>query len=106
MTYSTNGDQTPKKTEIKSVVIKNTTSPEEKRNGSQNWIVICNVQEILKFDLSKNLRISYNDAISSDGKRIKNRNATHKAIYRSFEEEPERFIQRNSGFTVVCDELK
>jgi len=60
----------------------------------------------LKFDLSKNLRISYGDAIGADGKRIKNRNAIHKAIYSSFEDSPERFIQRNSGFTVVCDELK
>tara|TARA_B100001173_G_C15977763_1_gene543005 strand:+ start:288 stop:1490 length:1203 start_codon:yes stop_codon:yes gene_type:complete len=106
MSIDTNVDQTTKKTEIKSVVIKNTTSPEEKRKGSQNWIIICNVKEILKFDLSKNLRISYGDAIGADGKRIKNRNAIHKAIYSSFEDSPERFIQRNSGFTVVCDELK
>ena len=106
MSNDINVDQTTKKTEIKSVVIKNTTSPEEKRKGSQNWIIICNVKEILKFDLSKNLRISYGDAIGADGKRIKNRNAIHKAIYSSFEDSPERFIQRNSGFTVVCDELK
>ena len=106
MSIDTDVDQTTKKTEIKSVVIKNTTSPEEKRKGSQNWIIICNVKEILKFDLSKNLRISYGDAIGADGKRIKNRNAIHKAIYSSFEDSPERFIQRNSGFTVVCDELK
>ena len=54
-----NVDQTTKKTEIKSVVIKNTTSQKKKRKGSQNWIIICNVKEILKFDLSKNQRISY-----------------------------------------------
>ena len=62
MSIDTNVDQTTKKTEIKSVVIKNTTSPEEKRKGSQNWIIICNVKEILKFDLSKNLRILKNGA--------------------------------------------
>ena len=105
MSRNLNVDQTTK-TEIKSVVIKNTTSPEEKRKGSQNWVIICNVKEILKFNLSKNLRIAYGDAIGEDGKRIKNRNAIHKSIYRSFEDSPERFIQRNSGFTVVCEELK
>lgn len=94
-----NGDQTPKKTEIKSVVIKNTTSPEEKKFGSMNWIIICNVKEILKFDLDKNLRISYEDAVN------KSRNSTHKAIYNSFDKRPGRFIQRHSGFTVVCDNL-
>ena len=89
-----------KTVKIKSVVIKNTTSPEEKKHGSMNWTIICNVREILKFDLSKNLRISYGDAST------KNRNAVHKAIYNSFDDEPKRFIQRNSGFTIVCDELK
>ena len=39
-------------------------------------------KEILKFNLSKNLRIAYGDAIGEDGKRIKNRNAIHKSIYR------------------------
>ena len=106
MSVNNTVDQTTKKTEIKSVVIKNTTSPEEKRHGSMNWIIVCNVKEILKFDLSKNLRISYGDAVSEEGKRIKSRNAIHKSIYRSFEENPQRFIQRSSGFTVVCDELK
>ena len=89
MTYSNYGDQTPKKTEIKSVVVKNTTSPEEKNNGSMNYILVCKVSEILKFDLEKNLRISYSDAAN------KNRNATHNAIYDSFDYDPDRFIQRH-----------
>ncbi len=100
MTNSNYGDQTPKKTEIKCCVVKNTTSPEEKNNGSMNFVLVCKVSEILKFDLEKNLRISYSDATN------KNRNATHKAIYDSFDYDPDRFIQRHSGFTAVCDNLK
>ena len=53
-----------------------------------------------KFDVDENLRIYFGEDDS-----VKNRTPIHKEIFRSFEEDPQRFVQKNSGFTVVCNSL-
>ena len=81
-------------------VVRNTTSPSEKANGSMNYVLVLPVKEIFKFDVDENLRIYFGEDDS-----IKNRTPIHKEIFRSFEEDPQRFVQKNSGFTVVCNSL-
>ena len=102
MSNNTMADQTAQKTEkIQSILVKNTTSPEEKSYGSMHYTVVCSVQEILKLNIFENLRIAY----SSDEtkKRITPR---HKDIAASFEDAPTRFIQRHSGFVLTCNDIK
>ena len=102
MSNKTMADQTANKTEkLTSILVKNTTSPEEKNNGAMHYTIVCSINEILKLNVFENLRVAY----SSDEtkKRITPR---HKEIYSSFEDAPDRFIQRHSGFTVICNEIK
>ena len=81
-------------------IIRNTTSFEESQNNSRNFTLVCPLKEILGINIEENLRIAYGDKDSS--KKI---TPIHKDIRESFDEAPDRFIQRHSGFTVVCDEL-
>ena len=102
MSNNINADQTANKTEkLTAVVVKNTTSPEEKRNGSMHYTIVCSLKEILTLNVFENLRIAYTADES-----IKRITPKHKEIYQSFEDAPNRFIQRHSGFTVICDEIK
>jgi len=102
MSNNTVADQTAKKTEkLTSILVKNTTSPEEKKNGSMHYTIVCSIGEILKLNVIENLRIAYSSEETK--KRITPR---HKEISASFEEAPSRFIQRHSGFTVICNEIK
>lgn len=82
---------------INATRINNTTSPEEKRHDSMHYTVTCAFKEILQFGLDDNLRDDYGSIDS-----IKNPTAVHREIKASFEENPSRFIQRNSGFTIGC----
>ena len=102
MSNNINADQTANKTEkLTAVVVKNTTSPEEKKNGSMHYTIVCSLKEILNLNVFENLRIAYTSDES-----IKRITPKHKEIYQSFEDAPDRFIQRHSGFTVICDEIK
>lgn len=102
MSNNTVADQTAKKTEkLTSILVKNTTSPEEKNNLSMHYTIVCSIAEILKLNVFENLRIAY----SSDETK-KRPTPRHKEISASFEEAPDRFIQRHSGFTVICNEIK
>ena len=102
MSNNINADQTANKTEkLTAVVVKNTTSPEEKKNGSMHYTIVCSLKEILNLNVFENLRIAYTSDES-----IKRITPKHKEIYQSFEDAPNRFIQRHSGFTVICDEIK
>ena len=48
MSNNINADQTANKTEkLTAVVVKNTTSPEEKKNGSMHYTIVCSLKEIL-----------------------------------------------------------
>ena len=102
MSNNTIADQTVQKTEkLTSILVKNTTSPEEKKNGSMHYTIVCSIDEILKLNVFENLRIAY----SSDETK-KRPTPRHKEISASFEQAPDRFIQRHSGFTVICNEIK
>ena len=102
MSNNINADQTANKTEkLTAVVVKNTTSPEEKKNGSMHYTIVCSLKEILNLNVFENLRIAYTSDES-----IKRITPKHKEIYQSFEDAPDRFIQRHSGFTVICNEIK
>lgn len=102
MSNNINADQTANKTEkLTAVVVKNTTSPEEKKNGSMHYTVVCSLKEILNLNVFENLRIAYTSEES-----IKRITPKHKEIYQSFEDAPDRFIQRHSGFTVICNDIK
>jgi len=85
---------------LTSSVIRNTTSFEESQNNSQNFTLVCPLKEILGINTKENLRISYGD--KDTAKKI---TPIHREIRESFEEAPDRFIQRHSRFTIVCDEL-
>ena len=78
-----------------------TTSPEEKSNNAMHYTVTCPMKEVLGFNHDNNLR----DFYGSDDS-CKNKTSVHKEIKASFEENPTRFIQRNSGFTVVCSGIE
>jgi hypothetical protein len=102
MSNNTIADQTAHKTEkLTSILVKNTTSPEEKNNGSMHYTIVCSIDEILKLNVFENLRIAYSSEDTK--KRVTPR---HKEISASFEDAPDRFIQRHSGFTVICNEIK
>ena len=103
MSSNINADQTANnQTEkLTAVVVKNTTSPEEKKNGSMHYTIVCSLKEILNLNVFENLRIAYTSEES-----IKRITPKHKEIYQSFEDAPDRFIQRHSGFTVICNEIK
>ena len=103
MSNNINADQTANnQTEkLTAVVVKNTTSPEEKKNGSMHYTIVCALKEILNLNVFENLRIAYTSDES-----IKRITPKHKEIYQSFEDAPDRFIQRHSGFTVICNDIK
>lgn len=101
MSINYNADQTAKKTEkLTAVVVKNTTSPEEKKLNSMHYTIVCSIKEILNLNVFENLRVAYTSDES-----IKRITPKHKEIYESFREAPNRFIQRHSGFTVICNDI-
>lgn len=101
MSKINSADQTAKKTEkLTAVVVKNTTSPEEKRNNSMHYTIVCSLKEILNLNVFENLRVAYTSDES-----IKRITPKHKEIYESFKDAPNRFIQRHSGFTVICNDI-
>ena len=94
--------QSASKTEtFKALLIKQITSPEEKKNNAQSYIAIIPIRDVLGINTEENPRFAYTDDASA-----KKKTAVHNIIEESLGESPDRFIQRHRGFEVVCDEIK
>lgn len=76
--------------------IKNLTSPEEKANGVQTWFANVNAREVTKIGTQDNLR-----TYIAEHSELR-RNSVHKEIAATILEQPDRFINRNSGVTITC----
>ena len=85
---------------LKYQLIRNVTSEEEKRYGVQTHIANFTAREILKLGTEANLR----DYIGASSK--VRRSGTHFAIEETIKNDPDRFINRNSGFTIACKAIK
>ena len=87
------------KEQIKYQLIRNVTSPEEQQNGVQTYILNVPANEIADIGTTENLRkyIAEHSA--------RKRNSVHKAIESTILNEPDRFINRNSGITITCSKL-
>jgi AIPR protein len=94
----TNGHRAEGACVIKYDTIRNLTSPAEKDNGVQTWFANMSAREVLGLGTENNLR-SY-IAEHSNSKR----NTVHKQIENCIVENPDRFINRNSGITITCTE--
>jgi hypothetical protein len=81
-------------------MIKSLTSPEEKANGVQTWFANVSAREIVKLGTQDNLRTYI--AEHKDSKR----NSVHKEIEATILEQPDRFINRNSGVTITCTDCR
>lgn len=88
------------KEQINYQLIRNVTSPEEKENGVQTYFLNVPANEIADIGTKENLR-SYIAEHSA-----RKRNAVHKAIEATILNEPDRFINRNSGITITCSKLE
>jgi hypothetical protein len=86
---------------LKAKSVVETTSPEERKNNSKSYVALINIRDILSFNIDENLRDAYNSTNSR-----KKPTAVHKNIRETFLENPERFIQYHSGFTIVCDDIQ
>lgn len=97
--------QSASKTEtFKSVVCKETTSPNEKSNGAKHYTVVTNAYEILHLNTYKNLRSGYEKKKSDDVN--KTWNSVHKDIESTVLENPTRLIQRSLGSCIICNSIK
>jgi hypothetical protein len=76
--------------------IKNLTSPEEKVNSVQTWFGNVSAREVTKLSTQDNLR-----TYIAEHKESK-RNSVHKEIEATVLEQPDRFVNRNSGVTITC----
>lgn len=92
--------RTPQKVRISFQAIRNLTAPEEKISGVQTYFANIPVRELDKIPTGHNLR----DYIAEHNAR--KRNQVHRAIRRTIEIEPDRFINRNSGVTICCSGLE
>lgn len=81
-------------------IIRNLTSPEEQANGARCFMAVCPLKEVLKFDTLRNLR----DYIPAHDPR--KRNSVHKQIENTLKQEPDHFIQYNSGLTISCSSIE
>ena len=79
--------------------IRNMTSPDEKSNGVQTFFANIPARELLKFDTTGNLR-NYIPELKQ-----KKRNQVHMAIAATIRNAPDRFINLNSGATLVASAI-
>jgi len=96
MSPATKRERTPETVQISYQSIRNLTAPEEKASGVQTYFANIPVHEVVKLATGHNLR----DYIAAHNSR--KRNQVHRAIRRTMDEEPVRFINRNSGITICC----
>ena len=99
MASRTTGARRPESVQLSYQLIRNVTSPEEKGADVQTYIANVPAFEIDKLNTSDNLR----DYIAEHSAR--KRNSVHRAIETTIQNEPDRFINRNSGVTVACAEV-
>lgn len=92
--------RTPENVRISFQAIRNLTAPEEKQAGVQTYFANIPIREILKVPTGHNLR----DYIAAHNPR--KRNQVHRAIRKTMDGEPIRFINRNSGATICCSALE
>jgi len=81
-------------------LLRNTTSPDEAQTGVKSFVVNLSAFEILKLDTKENLRsylAEYNP---------RKRNRVHDAIRTTIQQEPQRFITRNSGFVISASDIE
>jgi hypothetical protein len=88
------GPYAPESVQLSYQLLRNTTSPDEAATGVKSFVVNLPAFEILKLGTKENLR-SYIAEYSP-----RKRNNVHRAIRTTIENEPQRFITRNSGFVV------
>jgi len=100
MAHSAKNKHDSETVQINYQLIRNVTSPEEKKNDVLTYILNVPAEEIVEFETTDNLR----DYIAEHSSR--KRNAVHKAIESTILTEPDRFINRNSGITITCSDLK
>lgn len=80
-------------------LIRNTTSPDEKKSGVQSYVANIPADEVRKLNTKDNLR-SY---IAEYNPRKRNR--VHDAIANTIQTAPERFITRNGGLAITASEI-
>jgi len=100
MAYSATSQHDSSKVQINYQLIRNVTSPEEKDNNVQTYVMNAPAEEIADIGTSSNLR----NYIAKHSAR--KRNAVHKAIETTILTEPDRFINRNSGITITCSSIE
>ncbi|MEM8770510.1 MAG: AIPR family protein [Pseudomonadota bacterium] len=94
------GRRTPKTVRISYQTIRNLTAPEEKDAGVQTYFANLPITEVSKLETGLNLR----EYIAEHNPR--KRNQVHRAIRKTLVEEPDRFVNRNSGLTICCSNLE
>lgn len=99
MAKAGNGSHTPTSVQLSYQLIRTTTSPDEVTTGVKSFVVNLPVFEILKLDTKENLR-SYIAEYS-----LRKRNRVHEAIETTIQQEPQRFITRNSGFVIAASDI-
>lgn len=80
-------------------LLRTTTSPDETATGVRSYVANLSAFEILKLGTKENLRgyiAEYN---------ARKRNGVHEAILTTIENEPQRFITRNSGFVIAASDI-
>ena len=100
MNTTHNGSHAPISVQISYQLLRNITSPDEKRSGVRSFVANLPAEEVLKRNTKDNLR-SY---IAEYNPRKRNR--VHDAIRNTILTEPERFITRNGGFVVTASDIE
>lgn len=99
MVSTKRGRHAPNEVQLSYQLMRNITSPDEKSEGVQSFVVNLPAGEILKLGTKDNLRgylAEYNP---------RKRNRVHDAIRRTITTDPQRFIVRNSGFVITSSEI-
>lgn len=88
------------RTKLSYQLLRNTTSPNEEETGVRSYVANLSAFEILKLDTKENLRsyiAEYN---------VRKRNRVHQSIQFTIQNEPTRFITRNSGFVIAASDIE
>jgi AIPR protein len=99
MASARTGKHAPNSVRLNYQILRNITSPDEKSEGVQTFVVNLPAREILLLNTNDNLRgylAEYNP---------RKRNRVHDAIRETINTTPERFIVRNSGFVITCADI-
>jgi AIPR protein len=99
-THAVSGSHTPSSVQLSYQLLRNTTSPDETSTGVKSFVANLSAFEILKLDTKENLRgylLDYNP---------RKRNRVLDAIRTTIQQEPQRFITRNSGFVIAASGIE